>query len=190
MSRLEHVLLVDEQDKPLAAAEKILAHQQGLLHRAFSIMVMRNTQAGPEYLLQQRALGKYHSPGLWTNTCCGHPRPHERTLDAANRRLFEEMGFHCPLTLLGNFCYKASLNDNLTEHEFDHVFLGQFENQTISLNPEEGKDYRWLPISTISLQLRETPQKYTAWFQQVFNLVNPTILETPSPVEAISIEAC
>src|ERR1700740_2951379 len=119
--QMEYVILVNEQDEETGSMEKMQAHVEARLHRAFSVFVFNSLD---KLLLQRRAKGKYHSPGLWTNTCCSHPRPGEKTIDAAKRRLMEEMGFECELHPAFSFIYKAELDNNLTEHEFDHVYFG------------------------------------------------------------------
>ena len=165
---MEQVILVDELDNELGVMEKILAHQKALLHRAFSIFIFNDKG---ELLLQQRALSKYHSPGLWTNTCCSHPRPAESSSDAANRRLKEEMGFECELTYQFNFIYKAELDQGLTEHELDHVFFGLYTG-LVNPNPEEVKDYKFVDVKEVLFDMDANPEKYTVWFKIIFNKVN------------------
>jgi isopentenyl-diphosphate Delta-isomerase len=157
----EQVILVDDRDRPVGVAEKMHAHRQGLLHRAFSIFVT-NTQG--ELLLQKRASSKYHSGGLWTNTCCSHPRPEETTLAAANRRLKEEMGFSCDLCEIFSFTYRAELDRELVEHEFDHVLIGEFNGEPL-LNPQEAEDYRWISIDALSTDIVAHPDRYTSWLK-------------------------
>lgn len=163
----EFVITVDAEDRVLGAAEKMEAHRKALLHRAFSIFVFNSRN---ELLLHQRALGKYHSGGKWTNTCCGHPRPGESTEDAANRRLQEEMGFDCTLQHRFTFTYKAHLDNDLTEHEIDHVYFGQFDGIP-ALNPEEVMNYRWVSAQTISDEIKNHPENYTEWFKICFGRV-------------------
>jgi len=155
----ENVILVDEQDRETGLMEKLAAHEQGLLHRAFSVFVF-NT-AG-ELLLQKRAAGKYHSPGLWTNTCCSHPRAGESTERAAHRRLMEEMGFDCPVHFSFAFRYRAELGD-LVEHEYDHVFVGLTEEKG-NPDPEEVAESRFWNLDEIEKQIRQNPEVFTAWF--------------------------
>lgn len=157
----EHVILVDENDYPLGVAEKMKAHSEGKLHRAFSVFVFND--AG-EMLLQRRALGKYHSAGLWTNTCCSHPRAGESVEAAATRRLCEEMGFECTLHKIFHFVYKATLERALIEHEFDHVFFGRFNGQPRP-NPQEVMDWRWLNLPALEQELKQCPENYTVWFK-------------------------
>ena len=162
-----YVILVDAQDKELGLMEKMQAHQEGLLHRAFSVFVINNNN---QMLLQKRALEKYHSPGLWTNACCSHPYPNENTLVAANRRLQEEMGFNCNLKELGSFTYKTSFDNGLTEHEYDHVFIGNY-NGPITVNPEEVDSFKWVSFDEIDEKLINNKHEYTFWFQVAFPLV-------------------
>lgn len=157
----EEVILVDESDMPCGVMEKLEAHQKGMLHRAFSVFIFN---AKHELLLQQRASGKYHSPGLWTNTCCSHPRPGESTLAAARRRLQEEMGLDTGLEHLTSFIYKTQFDNGLTEHEFDHVYTGTFDSDP-QINPEEVKSYRWQNIPAIKQEILSDPGKFTSWFK-------------------------
>lgn len=141
--------------------EKMEAHRQGLLHRAFSVFIFNSRG---EMLLQQRAHDKYHSPGLWTNTCCSHPMPGESTSDAATRRLSEEMGLSCPLRHLFQFIYRIDFSNGLTEHELDHVYIG-ITDQEPHINPEEVSDYRYIALHDLETDLRENPANYTEWFR-------------------------
>jgi isopentenyl-diphosphate delta-isomerase len=158
---MEQVILVNEQDHPIGLMEKMEVHEKALLHRAFSVFVFN--QQG-ELLLQQRAFSKYHSAGLWTNTCCSHPRPDEKTADAANRRLLEEMGFTTPLEKIFDFIYTANFDNGLTEHEFDHVFIG-FYDGAIKPNPTEVSSFIYSTLALIDAQLITTPHIYTEWFK-------------------------
>lgn len=160
----EHVILVDEQDNPIGLMEKIEAHEKALLHRAFSVFVFND--AG-ELLLQQRAADKYHSPLLWTNTCCSHQRDGETSLEAGRRRLQEEMGFTCALEEVFWFIYKAPFDNGLTEHELDHVMVGKF-NGTPEINPEEVEAYQWMPLDEVRTHMMDHPEKYTEWFKIIF----------------------
>lgn len=161
---IQEIILVDEHDKEVGVAGKMEVHQEGLLHRAFSVFVF--DQQG-RLLLQQRAPGKYHSPGLWTNTCCSHPLPGENTGKAALRRLKEEMGFETPLAEIFSFIYKAGFENGLTEHEFDHVFAGEYEGP-VHPAKEEVSDYKYLHLYKISKMLKETPEQFTPWFHIAF----------------------
>lgn len=160
----EMVILVDPQDREIGIEEKIKAHRDGKLHRAFSVFVFN---AKGEMLLQQRAFKKYHSGGLWTNACCSHPRPGEAIEQAAARRLQEEMGFACELHRAFQFIYKAELDSGLIEHELDHVFIGTY-NGAVHPNINEVADFRWHPVQTIKRDLSQSLEKYTAWFKLAF----------------------
>lgn len=157
----EFVVLVDERDVELGVMEKLEAHQKGLLHRAFSIFLFNSQK---QLLLQQRALDKYHSPGLWTNTCCSHPRPNETIKDAANRRLFEEMGISCDLTIKTSFIYKAAFDNGLTEHELDYVLVGSY-NESPVINPAEANAFKWMSIEELKKDIKAHPGYYTEWFK-------------------------
>jgi isopentenyl-diphosphate delta-isomerase len=157
----EMVILVDENDNEIGVEEKLEAHIAGLLHRAFSIFCV-NSEG--EMLLQKRARGKYHSGGLWTNTCCSHPEPGETLDHAVHRRLFEEMGFDCELKKAFHFTYKASLDNGLTEHEYDHVFIGEFDGEP-KPNIEEVEAWKFISIDELREDLGHTPEAYTFWFR-------------------------
>ena len=160
----EFVVLVDQDDQKLGLMEKQQAHVAGLLHRAFSVFVFNSKG---ELMIQQRAASKYHSPTLWTNTCCSHPRDNETYEQAAHRRLEEEMGFDCELEYKFNFIYKAHLENDLIEHELDHVFIGTFDNEP-KLNPDEVMAYRWVELDDLKKDMEKNPQNYTAWFKIIF----------------------
>lgn len=157
----EFVVLIDEQDNQLGLMEKQQAHVAGLLHRAFSVFVF-NEQG--ELLLQQRAAHKYHSPLLWTNTCCSHPRENETYQEAALRRLEEEMGFVCEIKPKFHFIYKAQLGDQLFEHELDHVFVGNYSGE-ININLEEVHAYKWISMQDLIEDVKAQPEHYTVWFK-------------------------
>ncbi len=163
----EQVILVDVNDVQIDVAEKMEAHEKGLLHRAFSIFIFNDSG---EMLIHQRADEKYHSGGLWTNACCGHPRPNEKTQDAAKRRLTEEMGVDCLLEYKFLFTYKVVLDHGLTEHEIDHVFIGRF-NGTPNPNPNEVMAYKWLSLNEVKDAVRLTPEVFTEWFKICLNEV-------------------
>lgn len=173
----ERVILVDELDNEIGFAGKLEAHEKGMLHRAFSVFVFNHTN---ELLLQQRALNKYHSPGLWTNTCCSHPRENEPVLTAAERRLSEEMGMSCELKPAFSFLYRAEVDQGLIEHEFDHVFIGRSEVEPI-INHEEVAAYKYQRVEEIDLELKRYPEKFTTWFRICW----PTVLETLHKKEII-----
>ena len=163
------LILVDDHDHEIGVLDKYTVHKEGLLHRAFSVFIF-NSKA--ELLLQQRADNKYHSPGLWTNTCCSHPKPGEQTIDACNRRLMEEMGMHCKLEFSFSFLYKSSFENGLTEHEFDHVYVGQTDDLPI-INTEEVKEWKYLSIETLKGEISIHPDRYTVWLKICF----PKLLE-------------
>lgn len=158
------VILVDENDEQIGTMEKIEAHQKALLHRAFSIFVFNGKG---EILLQKRANKKYHSGGLWTNTCCSHPKPGEETLAAAKKRLHEEMGFDIALTKAFDFIYKAPFDNGLTEYEFDHVFVGNYDGD-IFPDAEEVSDYCYKSVEEVKNSIQTHPKKYTEWFKIAF----------------------
>ena len=160
----EKVILVNSNDEPIGLMPKMEAHEKALLHRAFSVFVINGNN---ELMLQQRAHQKYHSPGLWTNTCCSHQRDGEENIEAGLRRLQEEMGFETPLEYLFNFIYKATFDNGLTEHELDHVMLGRFEGEP-SINPEEVASWKWMDIDQIHADLNNNPSDYTVWFAIIF----------------------
>ena len=161
----ELVILIDDQDNEIGLLEKMEAHRLGLLHRAFSIILFNSKG---ELLLQQRAAHKYHSPLLWTNTCCSHQRPGENNLDAAKRRLMEEMGMEADLMEAFHFIYKAKLDQGLTEHELDHV-LFVYTNKHPVINKLEVEAYKWISINDLLHDLEQAPEAYTAWFKILFN---------------------
>jgi isopentenyl-diphosphate delta-isomerase len=167
------VVLVDERDNELGVMEKMEVHQKGLLHRAFSVFIFNSRN---EMLLQRRATSKYHSGGLWTNTCCSHPYPGESVIDAAKRRLTEEMGFITELEFAFNFTYKASLDKGLTENEFDHVFIGKF-NGDVNLNFSEAGDYCFKSMADLRRELALHPLKYTIWFRIAFPLLEKYLIK-------------
>ncbi len=162
--KVEEVVLVDDQDRALGRMEKMEAHRKGVLHRAFSAFVLNDRG---ELMLQQRAHEKYHSGGLWTNTCCSHPRPEEQVLVAGERRLTEEMGFTTPLKRLFKFIYRAELDNELTEHELDHVLLGYYNENPI-VNPSEVAGFRWVGLEEVSLEMQRHPERFTEWFKICF----------------------
>lgn len=162
MNTPEEVILVTTNDEVIGRMEKMEAHEKGLLHRAFSVFIFNSEGL---MLLQQRAANKYHSAELWTNACCGHPRPGENTLDAAERRLKEEMGIETELQFNSVMTYKAIFNNNLTEHEVDHIFIGYY-NQDPSINPNEAMAYCWKSINDVKEHVQNSPEKFTYWFKK------------------------
>lgn len=161
---MEEVILVDDQDRPIGTMEKMEAHAKGQLHRAFSIFVFNSDG---ELLLHQRAFDKYHSGGLWTNTCCSHPRPGESVLEAGHRRLMEEMGMACDLQERFSFVYRSELDQGLIEHELDHVMFGVSDDLPV-LNPEEVAAYRYASLEEISEEMTDDPDLFTEWFKICF----------------------
>jgi len=160
----EHVILVNEKDEQIGLMPKMEAHEKAVLHRAFSVFIFNDNN---ELLLQQRAAGKYHSPLLWTNTCCSHQRNGETNIEAGKRRLQEEMGFVCELKEVTSFMYKAPFDNGLTEHEFDHVLVG-FYNVNPVINREEVEDYKWMLLEDVKKDIAQTPELYTEWFKIIF----------------------
>jgi isopentenyl-diphosphate delta-isomerase len=160
----EHVILVDEKDQKIGLMEKIEAHEKALLHRAFSVFIFNEKG---ELMLQQRAASKYHSPLLWTNTCCSHQRDGESNIEAGRRRLQEEMGFVTDITEVFSFIYKAPFDNGLTEHEFDHVMIGRYDKAP-ELNTEEAEAYKWMNMEDVKQDIEDNPSIYTAWFKIIF----------------------
>lgn len=161
----EHVILVNENDEPIGTMPKLEAHEKAALHRAFSVFILN---ANNEIMLQQRAHHKYHSPLLWTNTCCSHQRAGETNLDAGVRRLYEEMGFRTTLKKLFHFIYKAPFDNGLTEHELDHVMIGYY-NEEPKINPEEVESWKWMTIEDVKSDMITNPDIYTVWFKIIFD---------------------
>ena len=161
----ENVVLVDRNDNPIGLMEKIEAHRRGLLHRAFSVFIIDDAS---RLLLQKRSQTKYHSPGLWTNTCCSHPRNGEIIIDAANRRLMQEMGMSANLKHMFSFIYRAEFDNGLIEHEFDHVFIGKSNSDPV-INPDEVCEWKWTEIKKIKKDIIENSHHYTEWFKIIFN---------------------
>jgi isopentenyl-diphosphate delta-isomerase len=161
----EEVILVNELDEPIGLMPKLEAHQKAVLHRAFSVFVLNDQN---EIMLQQRAHHKYHSPLLWTNTCCSHQRNGETNIEAGSRRLFEEMGFQTDLKELFHFIYKAPFDNGLTEHELDHVMIGYY-NGSPNINPEEVEDWKWMKIEDVKTDMVVNAAIYTVWFKIIFD---------------------
>ena len=160
----ELVILVNEKDEQIGLMPKMEAHEKALLHRAFSVFVFNSKN---ELMLQQRALGKYHSPGLWTNTCCSHQRDGESNIEAGVRRLQEEMGFSTSLEDTISFIYKAPFDNGLTEHEFDHILVGHYDDEP-NINPEEVASWKWMSLEYVKKDMEMSPEHYTAWFKIIF----------------------
>ena len=161
----EYVILVDTADSELGTMEKMEAHERAVLHRAFSVFIFNDRG---ELMLQQRAAHKYHSPLLWTNTCCSHQRQGESNIEAGKRRLREEMGFEVDLEEKFHFVYKAEFDNGLTEHELDHVMVGYYNEKPI-INPEEVASWRWIDMEVLQKDMKDNPQDYTVWFKIIFD---------------------
>ena len=160
----EHVILVNEKDQEIGLMPKLEAHQKAVLHRAFSVFIFNSEN---ELMLQQRASNKYHSPNLWTNTCCSHQRSGESNIQAGTRRLYEEMGFTTPLKEITSFIYKAPFDNGLTEHELDHIMVGYYNDDPV-INSDEVEDWKWMKIEDVKNDISLNPDLYTAWFKIIF----------------------
>jgi isopentenyl-diphosphate Delta-isomerase len=167
-----YVILVDENDNQIGLMEKMEAHRNAMLHRAISVFILNSKG---EWILQKRALDKYHSKGLWTNTCCTHPLPDESEIETANRRLVEEMGLKCELKKLFSFIYKEKLDDELTEYELDHVFLGISDSDPV-INTDEVVDWKKMSFDELHSDIIANPGNYTYWFKEIYQNVNSHIL--------------
>ena len=161
----EQVILVNENDEQIGLMPKLEAHEKALLHRAFSVFVFNDKN---ELMLQQRAAHKYHSPKLWTNTCCSHQREGETNIQAGIRRLKEEMGFVTPLEESISFIYKAPFDNGLTEHEYDHILIGKYNNDP-NINPDEVSNWKWMSLDNIKTDIKTQPENYTEWFKIIFD---------------------
>jgi isopentenyl-diphosphate Delta-isomerase len=177
----ENVVLVDENDGEVGTGEKLATHLEGKLHRAVSVFLFNEQR---QLMIQQRAHSKYHSGGLWTNTCCGHPRPGELPIDAAKRRLREEMGIQCELQKVFHFIYKAPLDNAITEYELDHVFIGHF-NGTAEPDPEEACDWKWVDRNTLEQEILDHPERFTAWFKIIWKEYQRNLPDHPSFVRRV-----
>ncbi len=161
----EQVILVNHNDEPIGLMNKLEAHEKAVLHRAFSVFILNDKN---EVMLQQRAHHKYHSPLLWTNTCCSHQRAGETNIEAGKRRLEEEMGFSTELKELFHFIYKAPFDNGLTEHELDHVMIGYYNNEP-NINDDEVESWKWMTIEDIKFDMVQNPEQYTVWFKIIFD---------------------
>ena len=161
----EHVILVNENDEQIGLMPKLEAHEKAVLHRAFSVFVFNDNN---ELMLQQRAKHKYHSPNLWTNTCCSHQRDGETNIEAGKRRLNEEMGFVTDLKETISFIYKAPFDNGLTEHEFDYVMIGYY-NEEPNINPDEVEAWKWMSLEAVKVDIKLHPECYTEWFKIIFD---------------------
>lgn len=159
----KNVVLVDENDHVLGTMEKLKAHQEGLLHRAFSVVIFNDEG---EMLIHKRASDKYHCGGLWTNACCSHPRFEETPKEAALRRMQEEMGFTTSIEYIGQFIYKTEFENGLTEHELDHVFVGKFNGNPVP-DPQEVEDFKYIGVEELKADIKSNPEKYTVWFKKI-----------------------
>ncbi|MBL7851412.1 MAG: isopentenyl-diphosphate Delta-isomerase [Cyclobacteriaceae bacterium] len=169
---MDHVVLVDDNDRAIGTMEKLEAHRKGLLHRAFSVLVYNSNG---DILVQRRADSKYHSAGLWTNTCCSHPRPNESMVDACARRLREEMSIEAEPRFLYKFTYRVELGDGLVEHEVDHVFRATFDGQPRA-NPDEVQDWKFIPVADLLKDVAASPERYTYWFRLILEHQHPGVL--------------
>ena len=160
----EQVILVNENDEQIGLLPKMEAHEKAVLHRAFSVFIFNSNN---ELMLQQRAAHKYHSPLLWTNTCCSHQRDGETNIEAGTRRLQEEMGFTTSLKETTSFIYKAPFDNGLTEHELDHIIIGYYEQAPV-INPDEVEDWKWMPLENVRTDIAAQPELYTVWFKIIF----------------------
>ncbi|MDF4204866.1 isopentenyl-diphosphate Delta-isomerase [Maribacter sp. SA7] len=172
----EQVILVNENNEQIGTMAKMEAHEKAVLHRAFSVFI---TNDNGDIMLQQRAASKYHSPLLWTNTCCSHQRVGESNIEAGKRRLQEEMGFQAELKELFSFIYKAPFDNGLTEHELDHVMIGSF-NAEPNINPEEVEAWKWMSPESIKEDISNNPNEYTAWFKIIFDKFYEHLFNTPA----------
>lgn len=160
----ELVILVNENDEKIGLMPKMEAHEKGALHRAFSVFIFNDKN---ELMLQQRALHKYHTPGLWANTCCSHQRDGESSIDAGKRRLMEEMGFTADLKETTKFTYKAPFDNGLTEHEIDHILVGSYNDEP-NINPDEVASWKWMDLEAVREDIKQNPDIYTPWFKIIF----------------------
>lgn len=163
----EMIILVDDFDNEIGAVEKLEAHVKGMLHRAFSIFIFNSKG---ELMLQKRACHKYHSGGLWTNTCCSHPNMGETMEEAIHKRLIYEMGFDCKLQKLKSFLYRAQLDNNLEEHELDHIFFGIYDGEP-SINKDEVEQWKWIDLEKLRKEMEDKPENYTYWFKFAMNQI-------------------
>ena len=161
----ENVILVDKNDTQIGLMSKLDAHKKGILHRAFSVFVLNNNN---EIMLQKRAYDKYHSGGLWTNTCCSHQREGENSIEAGKRRLLEEMGFETELKIITSFIYKVEFENGLTEHELDYLLIGKFLKSPV-INKQEVADWKWMKVELIADDIKLNPNNYTSWFKIIFD---------------------
>lgn len=157
----EKVILVNKKDEPIGLMDKLEAHEKGILHRAVSVFIFNTNN---QLLIQRRSLNKYHTPGIWSNTACSHPKKNESTISCAKRRLFEEMGIIAKIRPVFNFLYKAELSNTITEHELDHVFIG-FSNKKPNSNPQEVCDWKYIDETSLKILLNDSSDSFSAWFK-------------------------
>jgi isopentenyl-diphosphate Delta-isomerase len=172
MQNKQAIIAVNDQDQVVGTVDKLTAHQQNICHRAFSVLLFRQTDQGVETLLQQREASKYHSPEKWSNACCSHPRPNKIIADEAHIRLQFEMNISTPLTPIGKFYYQTPCDNDLYEHEWDYVFYGTYSQQTCAYNPQEVQDIRWVNYTWLVNDLKKNPNNYTPWLQELLNFCN------------------
>lgn len=169
-SREKKIILVDPDDNPIGEIGKLAGHQYGMLHRAFSVFLFRRRHGQVETLLQQREQNKYHGGGLWSNACCSHPYAGDSLVQAAEKRLIEEMGVKASLKAAGKFHYIAQFDNGMTENEIDHVFVGDCELDTLSVNPEEVQAYQWIAVDALKVQIENEPHQFTPWLAKALSL--------------------
>lgn len=160
---MEKIIIVDDQDNAVGYEEKLKTHQLGLMHRAFSVLIMNNKR---EMLIQKRNKDKYHSGGLWANACCSHPRAGEHLDSSIHRRLQEEMGFDCELYKIGHLTYRVEFDNGLIENEYDHVFFGKYDNDPVP-DPQEAEDWRWIALDDLYAEVGSEPQNFAFWFKEI-----------------------
>jgi isopentenyl-diphosphate Delta-isomerase len=178
---MERLILVNERDEEVGSGEKLEVHREGRLHRAFSVFVF---DSSGRLLLQKRAATKYHSGGLWSNTCCGHPRPGEPTVGAARRRLREEMNFDCELRPSTSFIYRAEVDNELTEWEYDHVLVGRYDDAP-DPDASEVADWRWVGVEELRAEMDERPEEFTSWLRVAARTLNlSSLAERPAPPDS------
>lgn len=183
------VLLVDEDDRPLQVMDKMEAHQQGILHRAFSVFVFQLRASRPYLLLQKRAAAKYHFGGLWTNTCCGHPLDGETPARAGERRLNVEMNISCELRPVGHFIYRAQSANGLYEHEYDHVLVGTYDGELVEPNSAEADAARWISLPDLERELATEGSSFTPWFAPAYQVIKASKLTLPSATRDVAVFA-
>jgi isopentenyl-diphosphate delta-isomerase type 1 len=176
--KFDQVILVDAEDTAIGEMAKLPAHEDGRMHRAFSIVIYRIQDDGVvEVLMHKRADTKYHCPGLWTNTCCSHPQPGHSLLDCADERLTQEMGMAADLNRIGTFTYRAEFDNGLIEYEIDHVFIGEFDGGPINPDPGEVSNIKWMTLDQVISDIKARPNHYTPWVAQVLDMTKTAIMD-------------